>query len=469
MKLKICITLLGVTLVAQLQAQKKDSCNYGNAKVICIDFKNKKIGQLPQKMNQGDFYQLRIENINQNRWKVALTSKDSILDTSKSLPKFGDVKLDAITQLVGSLQDITSSTLAVQEEVKTIFQEGSLLDLKKSAIISPHDRVGELLNQEKKTLENYLKAQKDLLGAIDQIKFDIGIKQLAGVDQNGQVTSSVDFSDVLKKIIELRKKVDALYLKIKKAQERYEAMSKKERPIIVKHPDLKKADETLKKSYSQFLTTTLKIKEDINADKAIALLKSALFVRNKKEPYLSMPIQFNGDQAEVKVNFTPRKEEFNLDAYEMSFRFPTQKHFYWSVGASFYLANLSDERFSSRDSSGVFRLVAEENQGFEIGTASLLRFGYKNVLGIQDVGFHGSLGVGVSIAENIRPRILTGVGFAFGKKHSFTVDFGGIVGFVSRKSNAFEVNETFASKPENVTITQLAVGGFVALGYLFKF
>ena len=215
------------------------------------------------------------------------------------------------------------------------------------------------------------------------------------------------------------------------------------------------------------------IKEAVNAEKSIELLKSIIFLKVKIGTYKSLPIQFKGDQAQVKLKFEPRKPEYNLQSYEMPFVFPLKSDNYWSIGVSFYGSNLYDQRYSTKgkaktDSTQVFTLVQEKEQKSEIGIATLLRAGEK--FGDEKkCGVHISLGPAISISEKIRARLLLGGGFSAGKKHSISVDIGGIVGHVDRISNAFDLNEEYSQKPENITISELQVGYFIAIGYLFRF
>ena len=86
----------------------------------------------------------------------------------------------------------------------------------------------------------------------------------------------------------------------------------------------------------------------------------------------------------------------------------------------------------------------------------------------DDFGYHGSFGVGVNIGENIRPRLLLGIGFSKGKTHSIALDFGLIAGYVDVKSNAVDLNTTYTVKPENLTVIKLKLGGFASIGYIFR-
>src|ERR1700744_2738543 len=85
--------LLGLFLIAnmtngQLHIHTADTS--GNPSVIKLDFITKKyISKVPlDKFKRGDFYQVEIDNINLNAYKVTINNRDSITQTGLTIPTF---------------------------------------------------------------------------------------------------------------------------------------------------------------------------------------------------------------------------------------------------------------------------------------------------------------------------------------------------------------------------------------------
>jgi hypothetical protein len=76
----------------------------GDTYYVDIDFGYGKIEKkdfisLPRKIKKGDFYKVRINNINPNWYKVVINSKDTTVTQKLEMPTFGDISLESIKAL----------------------------------------------------------------------------------------------------------------------------------------------------------------------------------------------------------------------------------------------------------------------------------------------------------------------------------------------------------------------------------
>jgi len=191
--------------------------------------------------------------------------------------------------------------------------------------------------------------------------------------------------------------------------------------------------------------------------------------------YYSLPLQFTKEQTILSIYITPRKKEDTSSGnknqfYSTRLTFPFSKKGYNVTGVSYYCSGLYDETYSIQkptDTTSIYN--REPGSTREAGISVMYKAGTKM---IGDwFGGHVSIGVGASIANNIRPRILYGLGISIGKKHMFSFDFGGISGMVDRLSSAVVVGKEYSEKqlPSPITKQTMETSWFLSVGYLFRF
>jgi hypothetical protein len=101
----------------------------------------------------------------------------------------------------------------------------------------------------------------------------------------------------------------------------------------------------------------------------------------------------------------------------------------------------------------------------EFGLQAMMMMGFCS----SDEGYwFGSFGPGISIAKSVKPRLLFGFGYAFGKRNMLTVGLNVIIGSVDRISNVYDVNTTYKQKPEQITVSQTEYGIGLTIGYVFN-
>jgi len=475
-------------LERKLNALKLGEAGYhtGDSAEIAYDFLGgQRTISLPQHLKVGDFFTIRIKNINRNMWRVLLNTADSVQPSRLRTPTFADLQIETLSGLTAVLSQsvglsetpLSVNALASQNKIQ-LLSGSSFANFKSEAtseaIESEFNRVIELLNQRTTSHDEHVTA-------IDNLKFGISKKQLEAKDQTNTVTSDFDLDTTLKEIERLRKELQALQETLGTEEKAYLKFSKDNEDAI-KKGKLTKKDQEIKKHFSDLKSNIAKILVTINAENSLVMLQSVFYLKEKDGDYVSVPIQVKNGRPEVNMQFIPKDSLMNEDPRSISFIFPTQQRAYWSVDAAFYGASLYDESFSSittplPDEQNEVRFVEEDVAKFEIGLASLIRFGWKpqeqdpvtrETRLLENEGIHFVFGPGVSISERVRPRLLLGAGFSLGNKHAISFDFGGIAGFVERKSNAFELGDTLGEAPESLTVSRLKVGIFGAVSYTFK-
>ena len=114
------------------------------------------------------------------------------------------------------------------------------------------------------------------------------------------------------------------------------------------------ADEKLKdlsgkvaSGYSTLTTGIAGALVSVDANTSAALLEQLQFLElNKSHTFLSQAFQYGGGDGKLTVSMVPRKEEYNLQTYNSTFKFPLNKPRYVGVSASFYGAKLYNDAIS---------------------------------------------------------------------------------------------------------------------------
>jgi len=81
---------------------------------IEFDFDRRDSIRIPNKIRQGEFYQLKITGINLNQYIVVLQNKDTVYSKPLEFPTFGSISLSNLTGLVNSLP-VKSSIMNISE------------------------------------------------------------------------------------------------------------------------------------------------------------------------------------------------------------------------------------------------------------------------------------------------------------------------------------------------------------------
>lgn len=477
----------------------------GNMHDIEIDFKRSGLTvgrgiKLPRKIKKGDFYRVIVNNINPNWYTIKINRKDSVISKELSMPTFSSISLDAIASLTSGFNDSVQIEFAevipttietpfsiaksdsINMAIDSVFTKNlfsldiGLNQLKDQQFFDPEVYVKTLISEHKKITKGIsflLSKDKDQVLQIQNKVTAFRNERLQELP--GESVEKFDYSITLlaiqnlRKIFETRKKSfnasnSGLVGNIENNKEVFDFL-KKEKFYL-------KKVEKLKTIYQTALAKMNELNELISGENAEKLLSAVRYLHTGANRFESLPIQFKGEVESLSVSFVPKDSITFRQVVNLSpLIFPVRRPNYWSVGTSFYYSNLSNERFSilsnpKTDSTSVYSLRKEEDIKREAGMAVMLRFGTK-IDKNGNFGIHGSFGPGVSIEKNVRPRILFGIGTSYGKKHNIVIDWGGILGYVDRKSSIVEENIEFLEKPET-TVTNLIIGNYFSIGYMFK-
>jgi len=442
-------------------------------KTIELDFSSKANTTLSvNDIEQGDFFQIRINGINQNLFKVSLTTIDTILSIPQLTPTFGNFDLDALSKVISGISPL-STTLneSLQKLTKSLssLEENVLLP---ASVLLANAKIVERMEREEDTLSMAKQTLEQIAVEIDDLKLGIYKLRLNSYKIDNP-KSTFNFDQALKDLEKMRKDIFDLKAKITSKKNSYETFSNNNKTQISKDADLASNDKLIKDSYQKFLIAITEGQASISADKANEFLSYIIFIENNaNNTYTSLPIQFMGEQSKVKISITPRDEKYNLQSYSTQITFP-QLNTYNVVGISFYGSTLHDKAYSTvktkiNDSTFNFNFQEENVSKAELGVAAILRHG-KKWNDENNLGVHFSIGAGVSISKNIKPRVLFGGGLSFGKKHMIAADLGGMVGYVDRLSSSIDISKTYLEKPENITVSKIGMGIFLSLGYTYQF
>jgi hypothetical protein len=437
-------------LFSLVSAQDKIVINFSNKTIklptTCKEIKNiKKNG-----------YYIEIININLNMFKVFLTSVDTILSKPQQTPAFGNFNLDAISKIVAGISPISTPALKAQ--------------------LNPV----ETNKYVKNTMQNYEDTIaltkfviERLAEHIDSLKLKVYMFKLNSLKLDSlQNKYNFDIDSALSYVRELRDSISHLKIMIIINKARYEGFVNSNLIEIAKDLSLVARDKLNKESYNNLLITMTDALTSISADKTNELLSPIVFIKNNKDnAYLSLPFQFLGEQAKIKISIVPRDEKYNLQSYYTQIVFPQKVKNYIVVGLSFYGSNLCDSAYSTIESQAKDSIYIKKEENVskrELGIAALLHFGTK--FGYKcKLGAHFSLGAGISISDKIKPRFLGGGGFSCGEKHKLVIDGGLIVGYVNRRSSNTKLSQEYSKAPENITISTIDFGYFASIGYVYQF
>ena len=447
----ICIFFLFETINAQ------DTC-----KIIEIEFngRSNKGGfcesklSIPKKIKIGDFYQIKIKSINQNLFLININNTDTILSTKSKTPTFEDLNLS-----LPKLEDKSIQS----------FDIASLKNTSSGKI----DALSEILSNNDVAIIDFNTSVSKIVDDIDQLKIKINnVRLQALLITGGQDSSGSKFESYVLDLQRASNQLKDVNNNVADSFKKYLQDTKGYQSSISENDDYKKADEAVKANFVELQKNIGSLKESISADKAFDYLFTLVTINNNsKGDYYSLPLQFSGEQTRLMVSITPRDTKYNLQSYSTQIIFPLVPQRYNVTGISYYCSGLTDEEYSiEKPTDTSYRYSFRSGTEGEGGLAASYRAGIK-LTKCPWLGFHASIGAGMSISKKIRPRILLGGGLSFGKKHMLAVDCGFIFGYVDRKNSTLDFTKTYSEKqrPEPIIVSQLERSCYLSVGYLFSF
>lgn len=471
--LLICSTLFayGITLS---QDMKTNCCDNDSLKqesncfypTITLDFKSRcwEDESLVQSLSRGGFYQVRISGINLNQWKVSLNNEDSALSKPLDLSQLFGFNTEAITSILSSINNSTSSAF-YNSSIEALFTDSLPMDLTSDELIA--------FNQ-----TNIEKRRLNINVSVSEVNtmMDDNYKKVSKLgtycDTNCICCESIDalYNDFADK----RKSLTELFDEIQKDKELFNMLLANDaRAAEIKAGNLESKIKNINTNYDNLkkaVETALGLLSHENVRKMADELSK--FIANSNSDYVSLPLQFTGDQTELSISITPHDSESRLSPYSTSLTFPTFKRNYLAIGAGMYFApNMRNDAYSVVGNAlgdSTFSLIAENPINGELGLSVLVRYGSRP-FSYGTFGYHASIGTGLSFTNPIKPRVMLGGGISIGDRHRLAFDAGIITGYVDRLSNAFSLNQEYGTKPENVVVSQIQSDFFLSLGYIYTF
>lgn len=423
---------------------------------IEIDFSAKTI-KTPniENIKKNGYYQIKIKHINLNLYKVTLAAVDTILSKPQQTPAFGNFNLDAISKVVSGISPI--STTKLRPDVAAL-SKGEYIN-------------NRMLKEIKSNAYNKYLIEKRAM-RIDNLKLEVYKIRLGALKLDYKHITNLDINNELYYVSKLRDSIAMQKDMIIKDRDKYDLFVDSFMNEIALKPGLIENNKFIKESYGNLLITLTDLLSSISADKTNELLSPIVFIENNKNnTYLSLPFQFTGEQAKVKISIIPRDEKYNLQSYHTQILIPQELKYYRVVGLSLYGSSLYDKAYSiiehPEDTTYIIKEADNISKG-ELGIAALLHYGRK-LNETTKYGIHFNLGAGISISDKIKPRLLLGGGFSFGERHKLVIDGGLIVGYVNELSSTLELEHHYTTKPEIITISNIDYGGFGSIGYLYQF
>jgi hypothetical protein len=454
-------SLLDITC-AQCRKHESQCKMADNQKIIEINFSEKSLPEYNfRHINKGEFYKIKLEGINLNLYKVLLNVHDTVPGKPLETPAFGNFNLDILSKLVAAVGPMSASVTQApvkplvppSEQQKVTFEK---IDWKMDSTIcyqTSFTRVAEEDANEIDTLKLYVYKIR-----LNSLRIDYKY-------------SLLDVENILKHIRVAVDAVKELRTRIQKSSDSYDGLSYAIKESINKYESLAAKDKTIKSSFIRLQGFTTDLLSSITADKVYELLMPLVSIQNNaKNTYTSLPMQFMGNQANIKISVVPRDEKLNLQTYNTQIVFPVKKT-YADIGLSYYVSKLCDSAYTivetvSPDTS--YSVKKEQSDGYEMGLTALLRVG-KKFGGKENFGGHISMGAGISISNKVKPRLFAGAGLSYGEKNMIALDAGAAMGYVDRLSDGVTVSTDYQFKPETIIVSKPDIRLFIALGYIYHF
>jgi hypothetical protein len=446
---------------------------------IEYDFDGKDIRQPNPSLNQmkpGGFYQIIVHNINGNLFKVSINVRDTTTSQALQMPTFTSLDIAGISSAIAGIS-APQTSIITQKVLSAAGGRSTGPPQYTTKKLTVTNSVGVKLQDYKNTLNGFLGRLTALKQKLDKLQFDVYNYELNQVNLVPDPTITINYKQTVAAVVSLRGDMYQLQNDVSSSQTTFNAYidDKTVKAEIAKDDALAAASKAITDSYTKLLTGCSDLLTAGGADKSKDLLTGLINIQNNANmDYTSLPFQFRNDQAKMVLIIEPRNASFGLNTYKHEIDFPLARQHYAGVGVSFYTSNLHDEAYSTVgtkvDTTTTYAVKKENYAKMEVGVAALLKLGSKNSEPYDSWGYHFSIGPGLSLGSSVKPRVLTGGGFSYGSRHMFTIDGGLIAGYVNVLSTTVDLNNTMlTTAPTSVVVSKLKAGGFIALGYLYRF
>ena len=472
-----------------------DCRDYTKPVIIHFDFKEKRFFNLDalEKLKRGGLYQLVITNINTNLYQVSIDKTDSLEPQTFNFPTFAGLGTDGLSTLMANIiksgGSISSGIANMKADMMAITESesspGSIKTKNRDEEKTVLNRKLEILKRIE-SMNVYLKNTTHSLENISNSIAEINQKVILAVIQERLEFKTPErirvspYLDPLKGLADLLSEIETCQGDLKKMKDgmfgallAYEDYMFANEDLVLKDDSLKNAGVRVKKNYADLYARIGEFQEKFNPENVNKILSALVNICNNRDnEYISLPQEFTKDRTSLSLNIEPRDTSLKLQKYHTDLIFPLKPRWFFGVSSGFFASWLYDEAYSVSstrisDSLTHYTLVAENSGKWESGIAAMVHAGWKPFKK-ADLYIQGGFGPGVNISSKVRPRLLVGVGLAYGKKHKFLATAGMIFGFSERLSKAYETQKIYTKEPGNVTVSVMKGSWFVSLGYVFS-
>lgn len=489
MKSLILLFLIALSLSENVKAQKIytiqidfEGLRQANLNLLTNEIEQKYL-KVPEGIEVGDYYRIVIRNINLNMYKISINAVDTSSEVSLSTPTFASLPIDPMAGLTkGLISSISSSDLVRTRSLKLALDDFMTSE-------SPLIATNPISQFQVETVAPNLKPIADALNVIVERTTGIGVVYQSIFNKKDELdlnrikifiqgisigNTRGDLKEIVfQDALELRNDINELSINYYDLFENYNSIIEDNSKEIAGNVELKNFSESIKNQLLFIENSIIELRKSVATstvtDEAIV---ASMMDLNSEKIYVSLPFELKEKDTTIKLSITPRDQKYLQNKLEATFSFINEDPTYYGTGISFYYSTLTDERFSIiknfTDTDTTYSIERENLRSGEIGISSALRIG-KILEGNGKIGGHFVLGAGLNIDENVRPRLMLGLGITYGSSaHSLALDLGVVAGHVYRLSNSINLNNTFPEKPDRVTISELDFKRFISIGYVYR-
>jgi hypothetical protein len=422
---------------------------------------------------------LHITNINTFLYSISIQTRDTITERELKLPGYSFFDIPSIQTAASGLSPLELLKGSPIFRIGKPDKMGRRPKVDTTYELTPSQKreneVRKLMDSEKVKLETTEKNLNVVKNQIDSLFFKTKIFMLSPYieDASASMFNTFGWKEFSTEIF--IRDIDEIHLSLVQTKKEivndsifYSEYTKGYRDVIAHSSKIKIRDTEIKQIYNQLINHVGEVLDSINITKYAGLLKDMIEAENnRKHEYVSLPFQLTGDQTKMHITIEPRGEKSSLQTYSTDYVFPRAKNWFMGVGSSFYVSFLHDDAYStvtiSTDTS--YKVIKENPGTVEIGMQAMMIIGFCP----SDLGyFFASFGPGISISNKVKPRLLLGGGYAFGKRNLITIGVNLIVGAVDRKSEVIQLDTRYVQKPDQITVSRIEYGVSLTVGYVFN-
>lgn len=507
-----------------------------NTPEIVINFRNKNIDYSNlNDVKKGTYFKINVINVNRNLYKISLDKKDSNVAAIAKLPDFASLGLGKLSDMLAALKGRSNSALNLihndSSSTEMLFSIGSdkptpdtikaKLKYFYDLILQYYNTLDEL-NQNYNKWVSYTKYVEDSFS--DSLYIQRGVMPLVVFDNKYSCTDCKSATDTVRKVSDLinmnnhyllneiskvekevresniefllvRTKGDVSNSSNENAPSTKKETSNKRKKVVKKRNQNRNSstDETPKANkQSNVDTTTFKdfikevtellseikndcitINNNINPSKVADAIKVINFLNLNTNSYTTLPILYNGDIKDIKVNLVPIASGANLSPYDFDIRIPTETTLYFATSGGVMRSSLYDKDHSVqttiiKNQSSIDTLSKIVDEGSLEYSAGISVLGHLGIRIFGELGINLALGFGTTVTNVTKPQLLSGFGLTYGEKNMISLNVMTSFGMVDRLSSAFDTKTEYRIIPNSYMVSRFCVGLSVSLGYAIQ-